>query len=65
MVFFDDLFRDVMEIDVDVFGSLEWCHEIEVGYIHCHEGVSLVDMMMLKRSLATSMSAVGVATLPV
>ena len=30
-------FWGVAEIDADVFGSLEWRHEIEVGYIHFHE----------------------------
>ena len=37
MVLFDDFFWGVAEIDVGVFRSLEWHHEIEVGYIYCHE----------------------------
>ncbi len=41
VVFIYDFLGDVAEIDVYVLGLFEWCHEVEVGDVHCHEAGAL------------------------
>ncbi len=37
LVFSDDFIGDITYLDLDEFGTLKRCHEVEVGNVHCHE----------------------------
>ncbi len=37
LVFSDDFIRDITYLDLDEIGTMKWCHEVEVGNVHCHE----------------------------
>ncbi len=60
----NDFVGDVVDADVDELGSFLRCHEVEIRYVDRHESCSLGGYDTVKRSLVTSMSAVGVVTAP-
>ncbi len=33
--------RDITNLDLDEFGTMKRCHEVEVGNVHCHESCPL------------------------
>lgn len=37
VVIIDDFIRKISELDMNVIGWEEWCHEIEIGHVHGHE----------------------------
>ena len=63
-VFDDDFFWYVVDADADELGSFQQCHKVEIRYVYRHELRSLGGDDTVKRSLVTSMSAVGGATAP-
>ena len=63
-VFVDDFFWDVADLDFDKLWTRERGVEVKVLDVGCHELKFLVDMTLLNRILATSISAVGVDTAP-
>jgi hypothetical protein len=64
LVFSDDFIGDITYLDSDEFGTMKRCHEVEVGNVHCRELCRLHGDDTIEEHLATSISAVGVATLP-
>jgi hypothetical protein len=37
LVFVDDFIRDITLLDLNEFGTMQRCHEVEVGNVNCHE----------------------------
>ena len=56
------LFGDVLDADVNVLRSLEWGHEVKFEMSMVMNLAFLMGTTLLKRSFATNMSDVGVAT---
>jgi hypothetical protein len=63
-IFDDDFFWYVVDANADELRSFQRCHKVEIRYVYVMNPTPLVDMTLLKRSLTTCMSAVGVATAP-
>ncbi len=41
LVFSDDFIRVITLLDLDEFGTMQRCHEVEVGNVHFHESCTL------------------------
>ena len=49
---------------MDVLWALQWCHQVKFGCMDSHEPGSVCRDVAVEEDFATSISAVGVATLP-
>jgi hypothetical protein len=58
----DDFIHYVTQTHADEFGTFEWGVKVEVRDVHVMNCMPGLEMTLLNRILATSMSAVGVAT---
>ncbi len=41
LVFSDDFIGDITQLDLNEFGMMQRCHEVEDGNVHCHESCTL------------------------